>query len=60
MNIDTKGQPSLSMHHTNDKYHIMVPKLSGQPMRATNQSSHLKEENIYKSGRKFSLLRESS
>ena len=48
ININTKGQQDPSIHHTNGKYHIMGPKLNGQPMRATNISPHLKLEIIYK------------
>ena len=48
MNINTKWQHALSMHHTNVKEQIMGAKLSGQPMRVTNLSSYLNTENIYK------------
>ena len=40
------------MHHTHGKDHIMGPKLSGQPMRAKNPSSHSKKKNI-KIGKQF-------
>ena len=41
-----KVQKNSSMHHTNGKDQIMGPKLSGQPMIATNLSSNSKTEHI--------------
>ena len=51
-NINTKSQHPPSMHHTNGKYQIMGPKISGQPMRAKNLSSHSKKKYI-KIGKQF-------
>ena len=48
MNINTNCQHTPSIHRTNGKDQIMGQRLSCNPMRATNISSHLKKENIHK------------
>ena len=47
-NINTICQHATSMHHTNDRDHIMRPKLSGHPIKVTNLSYHLKKIYIQK------------
>ena len=51
-----KVQHAPIMHRKNWKYHIMGPKLSGHPMRATNLSSHLRTKKYTKGGRRIYLL----
>ena len=48
INISTKYPHAPNMRHTNRINQIIGPKLSGNLKKATNLSSHLTTENIYK------------
>ena len=47
MNINIKFQHIPSMNHKNGNEQIMGTELSGNPIKATNIYSHLKNKSIY-------------